>query len=183
MQDVNVIIAENTGLVYKQLYRYHLVGDPEAESAAFWALYRAITTYNEDAHTLLSTYATCCIYNALGDYVRKLKRKKRIQALSYNVEIFDDTEFEEILTDGILLEDVVVQDELVRKTREVIAEILNKMTNPVQLQIVKIYVMNNYNVQETAIAKQIGKSQSYVSQVLAEFRGKLKKKMGGYYHE
>lgn len=180
MQNIDELIYANKGLVYKQLHRFNLVHDPDAESAGFWALHKAIVTYNETAHTLLSTYATCCIYNALGDYYRKIHRKQQLDIISYDTLRDDGSSFEECLTDGVTTEEVCVRKECVDITRKAVVEILEK-TKGKQRDIIQLYVDSEYLMSPTDIAKEIGVSQSYVSQALSEFRFKVKKKMEGYY--
>jgi RNA polymerase sigma factor (sigma-70 family) len=182
MQEIDDIIKSNTGLIYKQLSKYYLVGNPDAESEAYWALYSAAKTYNDSMNVLFSTYATCCIYNALGCYVRSLHRKRQLEIVSYNAIIFDNTEYSEVLPADETTESTVVRKETVKLTRQAIEDILNKTSNCKHKLIIQIFIANEYDITATAISKQIGVSQSYVSQALAEFKAKLKKKMEVYYN-
>lgn len=181
MYEIDDLIEQNKGLVYSQLLKFYLVHDQEAESIAYWALYTAIKTYKKSENVLLSTYATVCIYNALGDYVRSLNKKRQLDLVSYNAPMTEGLEYGEILSSKESAEDVVIHDELVTKTKQAIKEIIEGTTNARHLEIIAIFVDNDYKVSATDIAKKIGVSQSYVSQALAEFKGKLKRRMEAYY--
>lgn len=74
MQDIEAIIRDNIGLVITQLKRLKVTFDPEAESIGYEALYNAALTYDCTKGYKFSTYATCCIYNAVGSYIRTLTR-------------------------------------------------------------------------------------------------------------
>ena len=106
MQEIDYLILRHKGLAYKQLHRFHLVNDHEAISIAYWALYKALTTFKESERTLISTYATCCIYNALGDYVRTLHRKRQIEEVSYNAIVCEEHEYIDTLSDNTSAEDI-----------------------------------------------------------------------------
>lgn len=181
MQEVNDLIAKHKGLVYAQLKKFSLIGDQDAESAAYWALYKAVSTYSTTKNTLLSTYATCCIYNALGDYVRSLHKKRQLEVISYNTIIFDNTEYQELLSDSETTEAITLRKELVDKTQQAIQSVLKDTKNQKALQIINEYIDNDYAITPSEIARRLGVSQSYASQTLAEFKFKIKKKMEDYY--
>ena len=183
MLDVNELILNNKGLVYKQLHRFYLINDPEAESQAFWALHNAIVTYREADGVLLSTYATCCIYNALGCYVRKMHNKRQLDTVSYNAQLYESIEMLDTLPDPTTTEDTVLRTELVMITRKTISSIYANTASDLQKSVLRLYIDSDYNMTATSIAKSVGVSQSYVSQILSEFRNKLKKKMEAYYNE
>ena len=82
--DMNSLIKDNLGLVYKQIARLKLFDDPEAESIGYEALWTAAKTFDESKGYKFSTYAMCCIYNALGSYIRTLNKKSRIETISYD---------------------------------------------------------------------------------------------------
>lgn len=182
MADIDELIVTNKGLAYKQLHRFYLINDPEAESAAFWALYQAIITYDASKNVLLSTYATCCIYNALGCYVRTLKKKRQLEVMSYDVKSVDNHEMSDVFSSGVSSEDQVLQAELILKTREAIQVVLDKTTNETHKKIMSTYIANDYDITTLRVAEVVGVSQSYVSQVLSTFRNSVKKEMEGYYY-
>ena len=84
--DINDQIAENTGLIYKQLAAFNLLYDQDAESFAYEALYRAITTYNKSAGTAFSTYAVPMISGEIKRFLRDdgmIKVSRSLKELSY----------------------------------------------------------------------------------------------------
>lgn len=182
MQEIDQLILQHKGLVYKQLHKYYLVNDPEAESIAFWSLYTALTTYDTSRNTAISTYATCLIYNALGDYVRKLNRKRKLEVISFNNVNNDGLEYSDVLSDNRSAEDACMQNELVRRTKEAIEDISTKVKSDKQRAIIELFVANDYNISATDMAKQLGVSQCYVSQSISEFKFKLKNKMEEFYN-
>ena len=82
--DINDKIASNVGLIFKQLNKFNLAEDPEAESIGYEALYNAILTYDQSKSVQFSTYASVCIYNALGSYVRTQNKQRQLEVISYN---------------------------------------------------------------------------------------------------
>ena len=182
MENINELIERNKGLVYKQLHRFYLIDDPDAESAAFWALHNAIMTFDKSRNIMFSTYATCCIYNALGCHVRTLNKKSNIDTISYEVNTVDNCVLLGLLTTGETTEDVIVRRELVERTKEAIKKVVDKTTNDKQREIIRVYIDNDYEVTTQGIARDVGVSQSYVSQVLGTFRHKVKKEMEVYYY-
>ena len=71
--DINEAIEKNKPLVYFHLHKFGLAADPDAYSAALEALWVALKTYDDSRSTAFGTYASVCIYNAIGMYLRKLK--------------------------------------------------------------------------------------------------------------
>src|SRR5690554_1463642 len=107
--DANDLIAKNKGLVYKQLHSYSLINDPEAVSLGFEALLNAIETYDRSKSVKLSTYATVCINNALGNYIRRMKKKRQLDIVYYNDLIEgQDIEYIEILPSDINVENEII---------------------------------------------------------------------------
>ncbi len=182
MENINELIERNKGLVYKQLHRFHLIDDPDAESAGFWALCTAIKTFDKSKNVMLSTYATCCIYNALGCHVRTLNKKSNIKAISYETSTAEDCTLLGLLTTGETAEDVILRSELVDKTREAINRVIQKSNNDRHREIMTVYMNNDFEITTQRIADEVGVSQSYVSQVLSTFRNKIKKEMESYYN-
>ena len=61
MASIDSLIEQNKGLVYKQLHRFNLIDDHDAESLAFEALSKAISTYNSNAGTKLCCFGHTCL--------------------------------------------------------------------------------------------------------------------------
>jgi len=175
---VEELIKLNTGLIWEQLKKFGLVGDPEALSIGYEALYKAIMTFNTSRSSKFSTYATVCIYNSLGSYVRSLNTIINKNTISYDVPVDDKgtvhlDSFESALTaDGRLLEEAGVE-EIMQCVEQCIAEVNNKT----QRNILKYWRDSMFKATHKEIAAKFNCSQSYVSQTINRFRCNLKNKL------
>lgn len=167
--------------MYIQLRRFNLLNNQDAESAAYWALYKAITTYNNDKNVLLTTYATCCIYNALGDYMRTQHKKRQLEVLSYDAPMTDDLDFIDVLPGTDSAETVILNKELRSRLVQAVQDVLDGLTNEKHKKIFTMYIHSEFDISATEISKALNISQSYVSQTLAELKFKIRKRIGDYY--
>ena len=172
---VDTIIRTNTGLVYKQLHRFYLLNDNEAESIAFEALWKAACDYDCTKGTKFSTLATVYIYNALCGYIRKLKAKNKIEYVSYNKLIGDDQhEYLELLASDENVAEDLEYEEFLNFVATLYDEALLAVQNDKHRRILKIWRDKDFNCSATHIANEAGVSQSYVSQVLSSFKYKFR---------
>lgn len=175
---VEELIKLNEGLIGKQLKKFGLIGDPEALSLGYEALYKAIMTFNTSRSTKFSTYATVCIYNSLGSYVRSLNTTINKNTISYDTPVNDEgttylDSFESTLTaDGKLLEEAGVK-EIMQCVELCIAEVNNKT----QRSILEYWRKSKFKATQREIASKLNCSQSYVNQTLNRFRCNLKNKL------
>lgn len=178
MQDINDTIAENTGLIYKQLLKFGLADNQDAESIAYEALYNAILSYNETKNTKFSTYATVCIYNALGTFMRSLNKKRQLDVTSYNRVAYIDNEteheFVDFISTYISVETEYINNETLLRIRYVFNSYVDMLKNEKHRRILMCWDASNFKATATDIAKEVGVSQSYVSQVLATTKSKLR---------
>lgn len=185
--DLNALIRAHSGLVYSQLHKFYLINDPEAESIAFEALLNALRNFDESKNTKLSTVATVYIYNALGSYVRKLNKQRVIETISYNnIAYADDSEeheFVDMLSTGEDIESNYVRSELYAHTRRAFNELYDTLTNDKHKAILALWNESDFTATTVEISKQVGVSQSYVSQVINGFKAKLKKKLEDVYYD
>jgi len=176
---VEELIKLNEGLIGKQLKKFGLIGDPEALSIGYEALYKAIMTFNTSRSSKFSTYATVCIYNSLGSYVRSLNTAINKNTISYDAPVDDEgttylDSFESTLTaDRKLLEEAGVE-EIMQCVESCIAEVNNKT----QRSILEYWRKSMFKATHKEIASKFNCSQSYVSQTLNRFRCNLKNKLG-----
>ena len=185
-EDLNTLITKHSGLVYSQLHKFKLAGDPEAESIGYEALYNALRNYDASKGTKLSTIATVYIYNALGCYVRSLNIKRQIQTISYNKPILDgseEREFVEFIPSDVDIERDYIRKELCKAAMETFEALYSKLTNETHKVILAAWKDSEFTAQTKEIAKSIGVSQSYVSQVINNFKHSLKKKLEGIYYD
>lgn len=183
-EDINMLIQTHSGLVYNQLHRFKLIQDQEAESIAYEALYNAILNFDSSKGNKLSTVATVYIYNALGSYVRSLNKQRQLQVVSYH-NIADDNgnEYVNILSTSIDIEQEYIKNELYKIVIEVFSIQYDKLTNEKHKAIIGLWRDSEFSAQTKDIAKQISVSQSYVSQVINNFKYTLKKKLEDVYYD
>lgn len=187
MEDLDMIIESHLGLIYDQLRKMHLANDPDAESIAYEALYNAVLKFDASKGIKLSTVATVYIRNALGSYIRSLNTKRVIKTVSYNnVAYTDDSEeheFVDMLSNGESAEEEYMRSELHRQTRKAFNELYDKLTNDKHRDILRLWNESDFAATTVEIAKQLSVSQSYVSQVINNFKAKMKKKLEDMYYD
>lgn len=180
--DINEQIRSNLGLVYKQLHRFNLVDDPDAESFAYEALYKAIITYNSASGNAFSTYAVCVIANSLRLHIRNKTKKRQIVTISLNTPIGTD-EDSIYLMDTIetkdSVEDILITKELSKKANECIAHILSE-ANETTRSIITEWYASDFRLPQKEIANKLGVSQAYVSRAISNFKYKLKVELEDY---
>lgn len=186
MQDIEDMIANNIGLLRAQLKRLALRGDCDAESIGYEALYTAASTFDESKGFKFSTYATCVIYNALGSYIRFLKRKKQLDVMSYNNIAFSEDginhEFVELLESPSSVEHAFMQSELCNALHAAYNYSYNRLTNPKHAAIAKLWYECDGEISNKEIADKVGVSQPYVNQVINTFKFSLRKKLEVYHN-
>lgn len=184
--DINQQIADNTGLIFKQIHAFNLSNDPDAESIGYEALYKAIKTYSPNNKAKFSTYATVCIYNALGMYLRKKNRVRQLDIISYNSTIrYADGQTHELLdtieSDVDLIDDYC-KVELHEYTRKCFTEELQRLSSEKQIAIITAWEKSEFTATTIALSNTTGVSQSYVSQTLNNFKNKMKLRLERYYN-
>lgn len=182
---IDDLIAENAGLVFLQLKKFKLVMDPEAESIGYEALHRAILTYDKSKNVRFSTYASVCIYNALGSYVRTLNKQRQLEVMSYNNVAYSDDgtehEFVDFMASPDTTEDNVLKAELCGVVHSLYRELYTELSNDTHRAILDCWRENEYDISMVAIAKAVGVSQPYVSHVIRGFKNRFKKRMEEQY--
>jgi RNA polymerase sporulation-specific sigma factor len=157
-----------------------LTHDPEAESIGFEALLNAINTFDDQKNVKFSTYATVCIYNALGSYIRELNKKRQLEVISYNSLVYEEAELVDFIPGPCSAEDDYVGNEYCKYIRKILADEHAKLHNHTVWNVVDIWITSEFTKDTKEIAKEAGVSQSYVSQILNRFRYSLKKRLEEY---
>ena len=177
--DINDQIASNKGLIYAQLIRFSLTEDPDAESEAYEALYRAILTYDSNAGVVFSTYAVCVIANALRKHLRTLNKKRQLDVISYHDPISPDCDSDDWLsamaqrrTEGDP-EALTLFNELHGVVRKAFVDVLSSMPDS-HKRIVIAWYNSDYKMTQCEIARALQISQPTVSKALSDFKYKLK---------
>lgn len=185
--DINTKVASNVGLVFKQLKKFNLAKDPEAESIGYEALYNAVLTYDQSKNIQFSTYASVCIYNALGSYVRTLNKQRQLEIISYNNIAYSEDGIDHEFVDFLPTPSDVEQDFMKKELHRIVIEEFQKqydaLTNKKHQVIISLWRDSEYEASMVSIAKQAGVSQPYVSQVINSFKFNLKKKLEERYYD
>lgn len=176
--DINDQIAKHTGLIYKRLTAFNLLQDQDAESFAYEALYRAITTFKEDAGVAFSTYAVCCINNELRKHLRTLNRKRQLELVSYDAPMMSD--------DSSCLADVLEHPESVEQallSEEACRYIISAfkaeyaLLAPKHKRIIRMFYGYEGQKTQREIATSVGFTQATVSKIVSAFRHRVKIRM------
>lgn len=185
--DINATIAKHSGLIFHQLKKFNLAKDPEAESIGYEALYNAILTYDQSKNVQFSTYASVCIYNALGSYVRTQNKQRQLEVISYNNVAYSedgtDHEFVDFISTSSDIEQDFMKKELHRIVREEFQKQYDMLTNEKHKTIISLWRNSEYEASMVSIAKQADVSQPYVSQVINSFKFNLRKRLEKYYYD
>lgn len=179
--DINDKIAKHTGLIYKQLATFNLLQDQDAESFAYEALYRAIVTFDDKAGTAFSTYAVCCINNALRKHLRALNRKRQFEIISYDAPLLAD--------ESSCLADLLEHPESVEQTllsEEACVRIVDAfkaeyaLLVPKHQKVIRMFYGYEGKVTQKEIATSVGFTQATVSKIVSAFRHRIKVRMEEY---
>lgn len=183
MADINDTIYDNLGLAYTQLSRFGLTYNPDAESFALEALYKAVITYKPETGNAFSTYAICVISNSLRHYMRSLNKKRQLVVSSYDEPVYYDSE-ERTMLDTIVGPDTTEEAILAEELRERVAIALDKvykeLTIPSHKRVFECWRDGDFVSRQTELASLTGLSQPYVSRVLSSIKHKLKIELEDY---
>lgn len=176
--DINDQIAKHSGLIYKQLATFNLLYDQDAESFAYEALYRAITTYNGNAGTAFSTYAVCCINNELRKHLRTLNRKRQLEVVSYDTPLTSDDSYclADTLEHPDSVEQLLLSDEA---SRNILAAFKAEyeLLIPKHKKAIRMFYGYDGKVTQREIAISVGVTQATVSKIVSAFRHRVKLRM------
>ena len=173
------IIANNIGLVYKQLHRFNLADDDEALSRAMEALWVAAKTFDKQKNIHFSTYATACIYNALVMYTRFLNKKRQITTKCYFEPAHGAENFRllDTLATDETPESSYIRKEHIAMCYKAINKVLNDSATQSQRDVISIWMDSDCKISQAAIAKQVGMSQAQVSRIIKVFKYQVKKEL------
>ena len=175
--DVEQMIEDNMGLVYKQLHKFNRANDEDAMSVAVEALWKAIITYDQSKDVKLSTYASVCIYNAITHYLRPLANKSRPIILSYDNTVQDEEDeltFLDIMTTNENPESLLIETESYEKVLIAYERALLKLRSAKAREVIEYWRKSDYTAKQMEIAEAVGVSQAVVSRAINTFRYRLK---------
>lgn len=179
MANIDKMISENTGLVYAQLNRFGFRDDQDAESAAYGALHKAAITYKPDKGVEFSTYATCCIYNALAGRLRSIKSQQSVEVVSLS----DPVGFEEgnaTRLDKICV-DNSVESTFINKEKSILLwQAINNAKDRLSgtsAKVIECWMQSDFTAKQKELASETGVSQSYISTALGQFKRYLREEL------
>ena len=179
--DIEQIMRDNKGLMYKQLHKFNLAYNEDAISYAMEALWNAAKTFNPNAGIKFSTYASTCIYNGIMMYFRVSEEK------------LDVTSYDEVNEDGLSLLDSladipVCDQKRIEQIYDLMYKVADTMTRESQVKLVYAWIDSNFEAKQRELAAQFDVTQAAVSRTLGIYKNKLKQeledfyeKSGGYY--
>ena len=172
------LILTNHGLIYTQLKKFHMAYDKDAYSVALEALYKAVRTFDVSKGFKFATYATVCIYNGLGCYLRNLKNSP--DTVSYDATINDGDSYLSMMSSNNTVDGKNTYYD--RQAVIGIYEILNIEIERLQMKptyklVLYAWMDSGFVATQEVIAKKVGCTQSYVSRVLKWFKPYIKNKL------
>lgn len=180
MEEIDCLIKQNIGLMVNILKQYSLFRDPEAESIAFEALWRACEDYDESLGYKRSTLITIYVKRALGSYIRTLNKQRQIETVSYNNIAYSDDgtdhEFLDLLSADESVEQQIMKDIFHQQVMEVYHEVAATLDGK-KKAIIDEWEQSEFEATNKAIADATGVSQPYVNQVVATFKQRLRKRL------
>lgn len=181
--NIEELLVNNMGLVYRQLHKFGRAYDDDAFSAAFEALYRAALTYDEGRHIAFSTYATTCIYNGIVCYLRdEVNKTKRLNVVPIETIVHtseDDVLLSDMLSSNETPETMYLEDEYYRVLWKNFDKVLNTLNSKAK-QIIELWRDSDFSMGQVEIAALADVSQANVSRTLSAFKHKLKQEMEKY---
>lgn len=174
---INELITLNYGLLKAQLFKFYLYDDPDALSFAYEALLKAINTFDGSKNNKFSTYATVCIYNRLGSYVRSLHNQK-VEVVYYEDSVIEGgPTLLNVIDSGVRTDHgVLIKDHIV-DVKTVVNLLIDGTSNALQRRIFVVWRDSEFKATHENIATIVGCTQSYVSQVIKKFSKKVKYKL------
>ena len=160
------LIIKHEGLVFYTMDMLNCKHTDEAISVGYEALWRAIETFDSSKKVKFSTYAVTCIRNAIWDMYRTQRE------VSAHEVFIEDLQVELGCNDTNLNPPEPSQSYLL--VQEAVDEALKKLSGK-KRQIAIAWIGSNMSA--TAIAQEVGCSQSYVSQIIGQVKHIIKKEL------
>ena len=165
MLDEEKLVKNKLNLIYVVLKRYYpdLYFDEDYFQIGSIGLLEAIRTYDESKNYEFSTYAVKCIYNKIGQELRKKKAMFRIPEgyiSSINRPISD--------TDDLTYEDLLVGSDDIEAEHLYFKEFLEMGLLSERDESIFLYTLNGYA--QIEITKILGISQAAVSKRLKHIK-------------
>lgn len=165
--DIDELLLQHKNLVYYKLAQMGQLNNPDAESAAWEALWDALMTFDIYSKTAFSTYACRCITNAVNSVLRKQQYEKS------RVISFDDlSEANLLCTDGNF--DSASTTQAIEQGVAIFVSMYHGLPRDIILR----WQASGFEMSVTMLATACNTSTSYVSRVITLFRAILSSQMG-----
>lgn len=168
------LIQDNIRLAYYFLHKFHLAYDDEAVDIALEGLWNAARTYDDSKGSKFATYASVCIYNALGMYVRRLKRCSNHETRSLEEYIHENLTLADTLSTYEDPESLHVASDEYYELHAAFAKVIEQASTPKHREVIELWYKSGGTMTQCAIAKATGFSQSFVSRILSMTKHKLR---------
>ena len=123
----------------------------------------------------------------MGSYVRTQNKQRQLAVISYNNVAYSEDgtehEFVDCLSTSADVEQDFMKKELYRIVREEFQKQYDMLTNEKHKAILSLWRNSEYTASMVSIAKQVGVSQPYVSQVINSFKFNLRKRLEEHYYD
>ena len=177
MENMDEQIEKYRGIVYAQLKALHLSYDEDATSIGLIALHKAISTFEHNKGAKLSTYATTCVYNALGGYLRNQKTQMMTCTSSYDITLPEGNAIVDLIADTVDVAKAYEATDSVNHINNIVETTYNKLGNATARAVVRTWIDNNYTQTFKELSELHGCSISYASNIIQAFRRTLKTKL------
>lgn len=165
--DIDELLLQHKNLVYYKLAQMGQLNNPDAESAAWEALWDAIMTFDIYSKTAFSTYACRCIVNAVNSVLRKQQYEKK------RMISFDDlSEANLLCTDGNF--DSASTTQAIEQGVATFVATYHGLPRDIILR----WQASGFEMSVTMLAAACNTSTSYVSRVITLFRAILSSQIG-----
>lgn len=162
-QDIDDLLLEHKNLVYFLLSKMGQLNNPDAESAAWEALWDAINLFDIYASTAFSTFACTLIKNAINGVLRKQAIEKQyLCAFTYEAENISAVYIEEEDSENFL--------------EQCFREFVASKTGTIQ-RVLLAWYNSDFMLSGVELAKLCHTSPSYVSRIQRTLRAYLSSKL------
>lgn len=165
-KDVDRLLLQHKNLVYYMLTSLGQLSNPDAESAAWEALWDAICMFDIYGTSAFSTYACTIIKNAIYLVLRKQKKEK--EKLHTYIENFPSCE--------AVQTDIYYASELELNIARWFTQYIEHKSGATR-NVLIVWYSSGFDSSVTNIATICGCSASYVSRVQSHFRAFISDKL------
>lgn len=165
--EINHLIRENQGLVYYMLTQLGQLDNPDAEEAAWDALWDAVVKFDIFSSYQFSTFACRCIKNRIGDVLRQQQRRRKHE--SSLSDILEDVIQDATLPDKL---DSIIAEEKLKRVLKIFDEYISSK-HGLARNILLVWQASNFEASVGVVARVVSTTPANVSKTLLSFRAYL----------